>query len=202
MQVEIKNVRHVPDLSEGSQAFSATLYIDGKRAARVSNDGRGGINRVHAIEGQREAVKKLEAYLETLPELEFFGDSRYKPELDVLISHLVAADRVKKDVRRNTTRLCGPKSKKIAVLRKGENAVNIYKASMGQKVTYGGKPMLAEEAAEAMERDRGHDPLILNTVYASDPDKAFDYMLRTEAEAVKLVKWTLEDAISEARKAV
>lgn len=44
MKIELKNVKVNKALSEETACFSATLYIDGKKAAEVSNRGQGGCN--------------------------------------------------------------------------------------------------------------------------------------------------------------
>jgi len=43
--VTIRNYQPAPGLSEETNAFSATIYLDGKRAGRASNTGQGGPNR-------------------------------------------------------------------------------------------------------------------------------------------------------------
>lgn len=42
MKCELRNVKFHDDMSQETQCFSATLYIDGKKAANVRNDGQGG----------------------------------------------------------------------------------------------------------------------------------------------------------------
>ena len=42
MKVEVKNVKIHDELSEETTCFSATLYIDGKQVATVTNRGQGG----------------------------------------------------------------------------------------------------------------------------------------------------------------
>jgi len=44
--VAIRNYQPAPQIGEGG-AFGANLYLDGKKAAHVENDGRGGCNRYH-----------------------------------------------------------------------------------------------------------------------------------------------------------
>lgn len=41
-QIELKNVKYHDDMSQETPCFSATLYVDGKRAAIVRNEGMGG----------------------------------------------------------------------------------------------------------------------------------------------------------------
>ncbi|PYF74634.1 hypothetical protein [Pedobacter nutrimenti] len=42
MKIELKNIKYFDALSEETTLFNANLYIDGKKAGIVKNDGRGG----------------------------------------------------------------------------------------------------------------------------------------------------------------
>jgi len=42
MKFELKNIKHSDFASHETYCYEATLYIDGKRVAKVSNDGNGG----------------------------------------------------------------------------------------------------------------------------------------------------------------
>jgi len=41
MKIELKNIKHMPSLSEETEAFSANLYINDVKAGIGSNGGRG-----------------------------------------------------------------------------------------------------------------------------------------------------------------
>jgi hypothetical protein len=45
MHIDLKNVKHYSRLSEETLAFSAMLYVDGKKMGTVQNEGRGGAHR-------------------------------------------------------------------------------------------------------------------------------------------------------------
>jgi hypothetical protein len=47
MKLELKNLKIHKDMSEETLCFSATLYVDGKKAANVQNNGHGGCHRYH-----------------------------------------------------------------------------------------------------------------------------------------------------------
>ena len=47
MKLELKNIKHAEFASEETNCFEATLYVDGKRFALVSNEGRGGPDLVY-----------------------------------------------------------------------------------------------------------------------------------------------------------
>jgi len=68
MKIEIKNIRHSAHLSEETEAFTATLYIEGKKAAYIRNDGQGGPTNIvpENVDGQK-LVQEAEAYCMSLP---------------------------------------------------------------------------------------------------------------------------------------
>ena len=47
MQVELKDITVCPTLSQETTAFSAELWLDGKKAADCHNDGNGGSNMLY-----------------------------------------------------------------------------------------------------------------------------------------------------------
>jgi hypothetical protein len=61
--VTLKNYKPVPALSEETEAFTATIYLDRKRAGQVSNVGHGGCNRYDFTD--RQAEEAFNAYVET-----------------------------------------------------------------------------------------------------------------------------------------
>jgi len=44
MKIELKNVKHSEFASRETDCFQASVYIDGKKAGTVGNDGQGGCN--------------------------------------------------------------------------------------------------------------------------------------------------------------
>lgn len=44
MEITLKNIKHSEFASHETHCFEATVYIDGKRAFGVENDGQGGPN--------------------------------------------------------------------------------------------------------------------------------------------------------------
>jgi len=92
MFIELKNVKHAAFASHETNCFEATVYIDGKRAGTVSNEGYGGCNSYHP----QELEDRLNAYAKTLPPLEGYGitleQNAYIVIDDIFVKHLVAAD--------------------------------------------------------------------------------------------------------------
>ncbi len=69
MEITLKNISHNERLSEETNCFSATIYIDGKNAGEASNHGHGGPTMIHP----RELEQKINAYTKTLPPVEVQG---------------------------------------------------------------------------------------------------------------------------------
>jgi len=92
--VTVKNYQPVPSLSEESEAFSATVYLDGKRAGRVTNHGNGGCN-LYDFDS-REQRDTFMAYARAWGA---DNDASVEPE-DALIQQLCEDDECRKRGRR------------------------------------------------------------------------------------------------------
>jgi hypothetical protein len=51
MKIELRSIRVHIGLSEETYAYTATLYVNGKKAVEVSNQGHGGCDHQHSING-------------------------------------------------------------------------------------------------------------------------------------------------------
>jgi len=72
MKIELKNIQYSQALSEETYAFSATLYIEGKRAGEASNHGHGGPTDYGANDGAgRKLIREAEAYCKALPPVHY-----------------------------------------------------------------------------------------------------------------------------------
>jgi len=72
MEPELKKVKIARSLSQDSTAFTAQLWVDGEYIADVSNDGRGGNNRImHRFDGKglntRDKVEAFRKWCEGQP---------------------------------------------------------------------------------------------------------------------------------------
>ena len=78
-------------LSEETNCFSATLYIDGKKTGEVNNSGRGGCNHYYPF----DIEKPINEYAKTLPPLacdfknEDGSDAFIQVDADILISDIL-----------------------------------------------------------------------------------------------------------------
>ena len=60
MKIELKNIKYSEFASQETYCYEAALYIDGKKAGVVSNEGHGGADYFH---GDNEAYRKAESWL-------------------------------------------------------------------------------------------------------------------------------------------
>ena len=81
MKLELKNIKHTERASEETHCYQASLYVNGKPVAIVSNDGHGGPDRViphgkfrpqlhnytDAGGDYRSVMSAVDAYFKSLP---------------------------------------------------------------------------------------------------------------------------------------
>ena len=100
MNIELRNVKHAAFDSQETDCFEATIYIDGKRAGTVRNEGNGVPNMYDpwAIE------KPIEEYAKTLPPYPLdMGDGRIEhveQSADGVIGDLLGKFLAAKDMKR------------------------------------------------------------------------------------------------------
>jgi len=63
MNITLKNIKHIPRLSEETECFTASIYIDGVKKGEASNRGCGGCTDIHP----RELAESIHNYAKTLP---------------------------------------------------------------------------------------------------------------------------------------
>ena len=96
--IQLKNVKIAWNMSEETTAFTATLYIDGKKAADVKNEGRGGDNHPRFMD--RELQKEFYEFCTTLP---YPGESynmTYDSFIGILLGEWIENDDWKKACRK------------------------------------------------------------------------------------------------------
>lgn len=108
MILTLKNIKHSPSLSQETEAFTADIYVDGKKAGYCENHGQGGQTdiRPYTLEAQ------MDAYAATLPDaVTAYGTFKQTADSlvdDLLSAHLTAkeAKRLERDFERSfTTRI-------------------------------------------------------------------------------------------------
>ena len=104
-KIEVKNVKIADFASEETLCFEATVYVNGVRAFKAENDGRGGCNFYHPVSQQGKSLLKLcNDWLETLPEEEhMFGEEVFslQPDLDIFLGDMIADWELNKKLKRD-----------------------------------------------------------------------------------------------------
>ena len=107
--LQVKGVKVHRDMSEETTCFSATLYHDGRKAARVSNDGHGGCNRNDWYASQWPNIElEVNAFVASLPEIDAPAGAEgwertiypMKRDLDWLVGELVEEYQHEKKLKR------------------------------------------------------------------------------------------------------
>lgn len=103
MKIELKNVKYAAFASQETPCFSATIYIDGVKAAVVDNSGQGGPNDYHPWQVQ----ERINEYAKTLPKISIGeGYPLMDQDCDSVIDDLL--DQFLRD--RDLKRLCSKKT--------------------------------------------------------------------------------------------
>lgn len=64
MKLELKNIKYFASGSQETPCYTATLYIDGKKAVYVDNNGHGGCDRHHVVKPFTwKDVEEVKSYL-------------------------------------------------------------------------------------------------------------------------------------------
>jgi len=99
MELTLKNLKVSEHLSEETTAFTATVYIDGKRAFTARNDGNGGENMLEPLKQDRGIIDRAQTHFASLPpETSEYGD--LPMSLDFAISLAVDEALHLKDMKR------------------------------------------------------------------------------------------------------
>lgn len=99
-RVELRGVKYAAFASQETHCFTATIYIDGKKAGSVENEGHGGPNSYHP----HTVETQLDAIAATQPDCEFGeGESKWsiKQDADILVGDLMNAYLEQRDLKRH-----------------------------------------------------------------------------------------------------
>lgn len=117
INIELKNIKHMASLSEETNCYSATVYLDGKPVCDVSNHGHGGCDMQHWRDRAAEAT--ITAYFKSLPErdtgMELHGKPfMVQPDLEGWCGDQVTRFLISRDIKRSLKRkviVVGPDGK-------------------------------------------------------------------------------------------
>ena len=120
MKITLKNLKVAEFASEETTCFSATVYLDGKRAMTVRNAGHGGSHFMEPLNGDRDkfraAQNRLAAHAATLPpeDLGFLdgngNPATYQPDIEWLINEALTDALHLKDMKRSLKKVVGFKA--------------------------------------------------------------------------------------------
>lgn len=104
MKITFKNFKHSAFASKDSTCFEAVVCIDGKPAFLASNDGGGGLDYYHPLNGQtseqmQNHLARLSAYAMTLPPTEYFG-TKITYDTQLVIGQAVEREIARRDLCR------------------------------------------------------------------------------------------------------
>jgi hypothetical protein len=95
MKIELKNIKHYESMSEETNCFQATIYIDGKRAGEASNRGHGDPINILPY----DLHKTLNEYASTLPPLDYEG-MQIEQDAEIIIGNLLTDWLTSKDLKK------------------------------------------------------------------------------------------------------
>jgi hypothetical protein len=147
-KVEIKNLKVAENLSEGSLAFTASIWINGKKAGGAKNQGRGGMTDVDLYYWEGDQARRNNELHDELREyVKQFTWEYGQHRVDTYIDELVFEE----DKRQSLKRFC-----------RGKTAFRIpgdtYKEGQYQIL----KHKFTKEVAKALRDKHGKDVFILN----------------------------------------
>jgi hypothetical protein len=90
-RISLKKVTFSEALSEETNAFTADVYLDGKKFGYAKNTGQGGCTDVRFYPGKKELFLEALAYANTLPKIKPEGyDFELDPTIDNIVDELFA----------------------------------------------------------------------------------------------------------------
>tara|TARA_R110001606_G_C15216468_1_gene633483 strand:- start:208 stop:720 length:513 start_codon:yes stop_codon:yes gene_type:complete len=106
--ITLKNIKHAEFASEETNCYSATIYVNGKRFATVSNDGFGGSDHVQPFSKNYQDLQDLEKQIaSTYPKWgsEFGGSNDHDTTLEIICGDLVNEWLKRKDFKKAMRRI-------------------------------------------------------------------------------------------------
>lgn len=93
MKIELKNIKTNKRLSQETNAYSADIIVDGKKAGTVMNHGTGGPDFIEPA----ELAARISAYAKTLPPYTYYG-KEFEHSADTLLADIFADATAKQDL--------------------------------------------------------------------------------------------------------
>lgn len=101
MKIELKSVKHFPSMSQDSEAFNATICVDGKKVGTAKDNGWGG--EIELNFASNEVAIAVTTFIKSLPPVEFeYGGEKTLLDMttDLFFGELLAQHLKKKDAEK------------------------------------------------------------------------------------------------------
>ena len=98
MKLELKNIKYAAFASEETPCYQAAVYVDGKKAVLVSNDGHGGSD--HQQFKDKVTEEAITAYFAGLPKVASSFGVEFNPNLEYWCHTQVEVFNLLKTIRR------------------------------------------------------------------------------------------------------
>ncbi len=107
MKVELKNVKHYAGLSQETEAYTATVYVNGVAICTVENDGHGGCDRQFPVgKKTRQDIRAVDEWLQANRPAQKVGDSEFPHTLEMECGDLLSEWLLKKEFARLMKLVC------------------------------------------------------------------------------------------------
>jgi len=120
MNITLKNVKHAGFASEETHCFSATVYIDGKRAFCAKNDGHGGCDDYYPADKKtthKEVWEQIRIINNELgKEVLDHGDFKINNSLEIVVCDLVNEFLRDRDIKRTLRKVAYVKNGDIYIV--------------------------------------------------------------------------------------
>ena len=179
MDITIKNIKHYESMSEETNCFEATLYVDNKKVGRVANRGTGGCNEWHLNDYSLE--KTLNDWcIANLPKWKMSdtfadGDNEVNDtDLDMHIDNLLVKHLETKDLKKLLSKCVAVMTDKCGVGEIYEWKFAGYKGMSKQNVINGVSRLITKDKQDKWNR---LNAVVLNSMPF---DEAFKVYYRKE----------------------
>jgi len=111
MNITLKNIKHAEFASQETNCFEATVYVDGKRTFKVSNDGHGGCDNYHPLKADGQGYKTMREHVDAinaeLKKIPLTGDfASLTNDLEIIVGDLLTEWLIAKDIKKTLKKLC------------------------------------------------------------------------------------------------
>lgn len=154
MQIEIRNLKHMPSLSEETNCYTADVYVDGAKTFSVSNRGHGGSTDFHPY-GARFNEVNAWVKANVAPIMDYGDPLEVDLELhvDLLVEEAIALKEMRRLMKKKVLIADGAEVKTLSV--KGMTVEQVLAHPGLPKQVKGGVVLNTLPEAEALKRFRG-----------------------------------------------